>query len=40
MTEENVSDIAQISFLVGASLYVGYSLTELILSLIGRYLQF
>ena len=40
MTEERVSDIAQISFLSGAGLYIGYSLTELILSLIGRYLRF
>lgn len=38
MTEENVSNIAQASFLVGAGFYVGFSLLKFLLSLITGYL--
>jgi len=38
MTEENVSNIAQASFLVGAGLYVGFSLLKFVMSLISGFL--
>jgi len=38
MNEERVSNIAQASFLVGAGLYIGYSLTRLIVETLATFI--
>ncbi len=38
MTEEKLADIAQLSFVAGAGLYIGYAFVELVLTQLSRLL--
>ncbi len=39
MTEQKLADIAQLSFVAGAGLYIGYACVELVLTQLSRLLS-